>query len=355
MAKSNRMAQHSFTGKIRPILRLVSMTENPVGTIFALWYGSRHKDTVSAEIIQKIYLGTPIISEKEADIRKMTAEMICRDYPEHAGKDGKDAKNVIYKIVSQVIKADLPPTESVSFNFEVDHASIAWREQLVRGRTAGYWTQTSRTQDLSTMDVTMNDSVELLGGEEAVKIYQDTVDTIRKAYETLTALGVPAEDIRLQPSAGTHRVYWMIKLRDLIKIINKRSDWIAQASLWTPIIAGICQVLREKGLMDIIKDYVGKPFATVEYYSDFDKYVVTAHSQDTENEDRYYGRDPLPVDPLYLAYKHLSMPESTNLAFYDYMKSMFIQIWSDEYLDVLGWDREHPEKLGKYDRPEKVQ
>ena len=83
------------------------------------------------------------------------------------------------------------------------------------------------------------------GGDEAVKIYEDTVETIREAYRQLVDMGVPMEDIRLQPQGHTHRVYWMVPLRTLITILNKRCDWIAQASLWTPIVAGVVKELRE--------------------------------------------------------------------------------------------------------------
>lgn len=353
---SKRLHQNSQTDSFRPIVKLVSMTNNPVGTIFSLWYGSRHSDTVDAATIEKIYrLGKSGYDNLGYGLVKSYSEIadkVCEAYPEHAGKDGKDFVNVIHKIVEQVIKADLPPSESVLFTFEIDKASVAWREQLVRSKVASYWTQTSRTQELSTMDVNMSDSVRLLGGDEAVKIYKDTVQYIREAYKELEALGVPMEDIRLQPQGHTHRVYWMINLRSLIKILNKRSDWIAQASLWTPIIAGVCDILRKQGIMDIIQSFVGKPFAEVSYNSDIEMYGVINHPQVTENEDRYYGRDPLPCDPLYLAYTHKSMPEHTNIELYDYMKSLFIKIWGDEYLAVLDWDRHNPDKLGKYDRPE---
>ena len=70
-----------------------------------------------------------------------------------------------------------------------------------------------------------------------------------------------------------------------------------------------------------------------------------------DNEDRYSGRDKIPCDPLWLAYKGYSMPAHTDIQFYDYLKSLYIQIWKDEYLAVLGWDRAHPEVLGPFDRP----
>lgn len=349
---SIRLHQNSETKPFRPEVRLVSMTSNPVGTIFALWYGSRHSDRVKAYAIQYLYdMGRQgVMLSNLAGVDRHLAEKICKSYPEHAGENGEDYFNVIQKIVEQVIQADLPPSESVLFTFEIDKANVAWREQLVRSKVASYWTQTSRTQDLTTMDVNMSDSIPLIGGEEAVEIYEDTVETIREAYKKLTSLGIPMEDIRLQPQGHTHRVYWMINLRSLVKILNKRSDWIAQASLWTPVIAGVCSELRDLGMDSILKNFIGKPFPVLSRDKDGNLYV-SEHAQVTENEDRYYGRDPIPCDPLYLAYTGKEMPEHTNIEFYDYMKSMFIHIWGDEYLEVLGWRRDNPDQLGPYDRP----
>ena len=85
--------------------------------------------------------------------------------------------------------------------------------------------------------------------------------------------------------------------------------------------------------------------------TDFHKLYVSNYMMNADNEDRYYGRDPLPCDCLWLAYKGITMPEHTDLDFYDYMKSMYIQIWDDRYLEVLGWDRNDPSKIGPYDRP----
>lgn len=355
MAKSERMIQKSFTGPIRPKIKIISKTENPIGTLFCVWSGTRYPDIMEPEDIQRLY-------DLPADIHKYyntlkplitIADTICEWYPEYAGEDGKDYRNVILSIARKVIESNVPAGESVHLNVQIDDANVAWREQLVRGRISQqFWTMSTRIMDMTTMDVNMNDSVRLIGGDKAVSKYEECVDNIRETYRFLVEeCGVPMEDIRLQPQNHVHRVYWMLPLRTLVTILNKRCDWIAQASLWLPIVSGIVQELRRLGLYDIISPFVGKPMVEVEYYPEFDRYAVSGYIMNADNEDRYSGRDKIPCDPLWLAHKKCCMPEHTDIEFYDYLKSLYITLWKDEYLSVLGWDRENPEKIGRYDRP----
>lgn len=346
------MKQRSFTGPIRPKIRIIGKTENPIGQLFVVWSGTRYPDIMSPELIQRLYDMPSCIdywsdSQYIDPVLREVAQKICEWYPEYAGESGKDYKNVILSIARKVIESNVPAGESVHFNIQIDDANVAWREQLVRGRISQqFWTMSTRIMDMTTMDVNMNDSVRLIGGEKAVQAYNDCVDIIRATYKYLVdECGVPMEDIRLQPQGHTHRVYWMVPLRTLITILNKRSDWIAQASLWTPIVAGIISELRRLGLYDIVSPFIGKPMVETNGEK------VTGYIMNADNEDRYSGRDKIPCDPLWLAYKGYTMPPHTDIEFYDYLKSMYIQIWQDDYLSVLGWDRDNPDKLGPYDRP----
>lgn len=359
MGKSERMVQHSYTGPIRPKVSIISYTMYPIGSLFVVWSGTRYPDIMTPEIIQTLYDENNMAdywsdSAYIDDKKRKVAQLICKWYPEYAGKDGKDYKNVILSIARKVIESNVPAGESVHFNIQIDDANVAWREQLVRGRISQqFWTMSTRIMDMTTMDVNMNDSVRIIGGDKAVARYEECVDFIRETYKFLVEeCGVPMEDIRLQPQGHTHRVYWMVPLRTLITILNKRCDWIAQASLWLPIVAGAVQELRRIGLYDVISPFIGKPMVEVSYHIDHDQYYVSGYIMNADNEDRYSGRDKIPCDPLWLAYKGYKMPEHTDIEFYDYLKSLYIQIWKDDYLNVLGWDRNHPEKIGKYDRPE---
>lgn len=349
MAKSERMKQNGFTGTIRPTVRIISKTENPIGTLFCVWSGTRYPDAVMPEDIQYIYDNDISMIHPEY---KNLAQKICYWYPEYAGEDGKDYKNVILSIARKVIESNVPAGEFVSCNIQIDDANVAWREQLVRGRiTQQFWTMSTRIMDMTTMDVNMNDSIPIIGGSRAVEAYKNCVNYIRDTYKFLVdECGVPMEDIRLQPQGHTHRVYWTAPIRTLVTILNKRCDWIAQASLWLPIVAGICKELRRLGLFEIVEPFIGKPMVEVAKNSQ-GEYEVTGYIMNADNEDRYSGRDKIPCDPLWLAYKGYHMPEHTDIEFYDYLKSLYIQIWRDEYLRVLGWYRENPDDIGPYDRP----
>lgn len=337
-----RMDQNSQTQEFVPDVILQSYTEGPT-LLFSLWWGSRHKESLSPSTVAFLLLCD---EETYTDDDRRKARMIVEAYPEYCHEGAtlqEDVENVVKNIVKTLIDSDLPPLESVTFTFEIDNCTVAFREQLVRGRQSGYWTQTSRTMSLEYMDVNRSKSVDLIGGPEAVKVYNDTVDTVRQAYEKLRDLGVPEEDIRLQPSAQVHRVFWFTNLRVLIKTLKKRSDWIAQGSLWTPIISGILEEISNSyrlypWFVDLLRTVMCSPAVEVEKGDD-GKYHVVSHHYDIENQDRYTGKDPQPVDPLWLSFHGLKMPEHTDMELYEYLKSMYLNLWPDKYLSVLGWRR----------------
>lgn len=352
MSELEILKQGSRTQEFKPVVKLTTASMNPVGTLFCIWHGSRNAISLNPEIVQNLYERSQPFDGHSAQEYEDTEKEIIRAFPDAAKKYDNDIHEIIKDIVVSVLKYNIPPSESVQFTFEIDSANVAWREQLVRGRLAqNFWTQSTRPMDLRTMDVSMNKSIELFGGEEGVKLYKDTVEMIRECYRQLVAMGVPQEDIRLQPQMHIHRVYWFVSFRSLLTVLSKRCDWIAQASLWLPIVSGCVEILREYGMGEIIDDFIGHPMCTAEYDPSSNGYRITDYKNIQDCEARMSGADPAPIDPLYLAYTGKSMPQHTDIEFYDYLKSMFIQIWSDEYLEVLGWDRSNPTKLGKYDRP----
>lgn len=346
-----RISGNSFTKELIPQTKLVSATSNPIGTIFSVWHGSRYRDEVSAEVIEDLYKD-PHGMETNPDL----CNYLYESYPEFCeGDPYLDYKNVIREVVRLAIKCDVPASEFVSVELCTNDSNVAWREQMVRNRRIHPWVQTSRTADMTTYDCNMVNSVRMFAGDEGVKVYQDAVQTIRDAYSTLIEMGVPSEDIRLQTQGHVHRSYWGTSLRDLIKLVNKRISWIAQSSLWLPINSQVISILREMFGSDIINEFVGTcedaELSVVTLDDGSARYSVSHYKYDNENEDRYQDKDPQPCDPLWLAYKGRALPEHTDISMYDYMKSMYITMWSDEILQVLEWDRDDVDKLGPYDRP----
>lgn len=343
-----RMDGHKITGEIIPSVTCISRSEDPLSLLASIWWGSRHAKAYGPGVFSCLmYNESRRSSVVSSDIFTSEKEDIMDAYPEYIKEDSyTPITDIVMSLVKTVIDSDLPPLEAVNFVFEVDNATVAWRDQLVRCRDAGYWVQTSRTMDLSTIDVNRAKSIGMFGGQEAVKVYDETVDRIRFTYKMLQDMGIPGEDIRLAPGAQTHRVYWFVNMRVLIRLLKKRADWIAQGSLWTPILMGIFRsfdIGEYKILGNLLRDVACKPAVTIK-----DGKVV-AHHYDIENMDRYTGKDPQPCDPLWLAYHGYKMPEHTDPKFYHYLKCMYISIWPEEYLKVIGWDPNDIMKKGPYD------
>ena len=348
-----RVTSNSITDEFIPETKLLSYTNNPVGTIFSVWHMSRWTEEVDPTYIEMLYwdYNKNINNQVLLDL----CDYLSKCYPEYIENNSdnrlKKAHDIIREVVKLAIKCDVPATEFVSIELYTNNASVAWREQMVRNRRIHPWLQTSRTADMTTFDCNRLPSIRQKGGDEAVRIYNDAVQMIRDTYKTLIDMGVPSEDIRLQPQGHIHRCMWGMDLRNLIKLVSKRSSWIAQASLWGKINADIISILRDLFGEEIIQDFVGV-CEDITYHKDSDgNIILDNYKYINESEDRYYGKDYQPTDPLYLAYTKKCLPEHTDLEFYDYMKSMYIKMWNSDILSILGWNRETPDAIGPFDRP----
>lgn len=339
-----RITGNYKTENLRPTLSVMTSTEHPVESLFSIWHGSRNRDSVSPGMAYVIRTHEKLDELMKSNLWRSKLQLIADSYPDISGGDPHRAPEVIEKIALMCIKANVPASECVHFTFQIDDCTVALREQFVRSKLASYWTQTSRTADLKSMDVNRSDMIEHYGGQSAVEAYDNCVDTIRETYRILEELGVPVEEVRLAPESRVHRIYWMTSLRSLVPIISKRMSWMAQMTLWSPIVIDVAKSVR--AVDPLLAEFMGKNSDCT-----IANGKVTYHKYDNENEDRYYMKDPQPTDPLFLAHKGAYMPEGTNIEFYDTMKEAYIQLWSDEELEVLGWDRNDPSKIGPYDRP----
>lgn len=336
---SGRKIGSARTERLDPKVKLLGVTSNPVGVLFSMWHDSRHDLGMDPQEIQTMYdILTGRLNAKFGPRLNEVAEILVNDYPEYSG----DLLKIITEVAKMNIVANVPSCECIHFTFEIDDCSVALREQLVRNRQAGFWMQTSRTTDLSLMDINMSQAI-IDAGEKAVQYYEDVAQILRNAYKDLGAMGVPIEEIRLSPESRVHRVNQMTNLRNLLGTVSKRLDWMCQLSLWTPLVHQYTEILKD--ISPFFEEFVGNPEAKIADGK------VAHHKYDNENLDRYMGRDYQPVDPLWLAYKGVTMPEHTDIEFYDKMKAMYIKVWNQKYLDVLGWDKDDPNKIGKFDRP----
>lgn len=381
----SRVRGSNITAVVDPKVKLLTSTEDIEVTLFMLWYGSRNSDSLDRKqvvhlfnanaselnyIVLRYFDDTSFIntvvggSEYYKNII-ITASKIVEGYPEYATYDDNElgkivakygldqylvdvlitlltARHIIKEVAKLVVKADVPASESINFTFEIDDVSVALREQMVRSPMSKFWTQTSRTADLTQMDVRIDPKIE--SNSEAKDLYNDTMDSIRYAYYRLSQLGIPVEDIRLAPECRLHRVYWMVSLRTLKMVLGKRVDWMAQATLWTPVVTGVLELLSEMGISYLLDIMPPVKLDTVE-----GELKVVYHKYDIENTDRYNDRDPQPTDPLWLAYMDLQLPEHTNIEHYLEMKKLYCKLWNDDILSILGWSKHNPDIIGKYE------
>lgn len=223
---------------MEPKVTLISWTHDPVETVYLLWEASRKKTEIPS-------------------VEQLKTQMLCN----------LDVEKNVHDTFLKVLTSHIPVSENINFVFLLENVSIAFREQMVRHRVgvkvgerlgvdhipdlhdSTFWSQTMRVIDMGkfstdggyhTPDSIRNNELALLG-------YQSTIDTIEVAYNNLIALGVPPEDARMViPMAAQHRISWGINLSTLAHIVSRRSCWIAQAELWSPIIIGMIEEVCKK-------------------------------------------------------------------------------------------------------------
>jgi thymidylate synthase ThyX len=174
-------------------------------------------------------------------------------------------------IVAGVIDMRAPILESIHFTFLLENIPISLREQIVRHRvghkfgdrtgidiipelsSAGFFSQSSRTMDLSTFaDEGRYYIPEELDDEIADtkisprQIFKNAVVSSGEVYKRLTRRGVAPEIARqVMPLCATHRITWTVNLQALLGLISKRSCWLAQLGMWKWILKDMVQAVGE--------------------------------------------------------------------------------------------------------------
>ena len=117
--------------------------------------------------------------------------------------------------------------EFADFSFKISGVSRALTHQLVRHRIASYAQRSQRYCTEDGFEFVTPKSV--AKDEEALLRYNETMETIRTAYEELIARGVAPEDARmLLPNACCTQICVKMNLRALIHFCNERLCTCAQ-------------------------------------------------------------------------------------------------------------------------------
>lgn len=117
--------------------------------------------------------------------------------------------------------------EFAEFTFRISGVSRALTHQLVRHRMASYAQRSQRYCVEDGFEYVTPKTVS--SKEEALALYDQTVEAIQKAYGTLIDLGIPAEDARmLLPNACCTEICVKMNLRELIHFCNERLCACAQ-------------------------------------------------------------------------------------------------------------------------------
>lgn len=272
------------TSNPQPKVTLVTWTQDPLETVYAIWEQSKNE--------------APLVS----------VEDVKRNVPTED----------VEKLFRAVIAQRIPIGEHVSFVFVLENISISWREQAVRHRIgtvaspervgadivhldripdladSTWWSQSMRIQDMSAfarrrayrLPQTIVDK-----GPEAEALYHDTMKQIGDAYNRLVGMGIPMEDAReLMPLGAQHRMSWALNIGSLQHIVGKRGCWILQLGIWGPIIEGMIKELATK-VHPIFSELVTPPCLKG------DDYTGCVYQEEVRR--RYTGDDRLPPCPIH--------------------------------------------------------
>ena len=232
----------------------------------------------------------------------------------------------------KVATMSIPIAEQVSFNFRFSGVTIAWREQLVRHRTASYWVQGGRTTDFSTIFDRRAYHVPKSIQDAGLNMYVEGFwKQTQDMYKKLKAAGVKDEDAREIIGVGaTHRLNMAIDLRSLMQMLMKRTCFIVQGH-WVDVVIGIVNELVNK--VDPLFGILGLPPCL-----DHNRKFTRCHF-DGICQERHDGKDPLPVCPIWLghvgaAHTKKTTEELQKLGRWDGERNkVFAGLWGKKDLD----------------------
>lgn len=112
--------------------------------------------------------------------------------------------------------------EFCHYSFIITGVGRGFTHQFVRTRTGAYAQQTMRILDVSDFEYITGPTI---NSEHEIEVYDQTMETIRKAYEHLINLGVKIEDARgLLPTNISTNICADFNLRTLSELFRKRAS-----------------------------------------------------------------------------------------------------------------------------------
>lgn len=117
--------------------------------------------------------------------------------------------------------------EHASATFEIAGISRAASHQLVRHRIASYSQESQRYVDMSNPEWVVPE--EIATNPEAMVIWEQVLEGVKKAYRQLRKLGIKKEDARfLLPNATATRIIVTMNFRELLHVFRLRISPQAQ-------------------------------------------------------------------------------------------------------------------------------
>ncbi|MCU5407996.1 FAD-dependent thymidylate synthase [Bacillus cereus] len=141
------------------------------------------------------------------------------------GERGTEADRLIRYIVRSGHTSTL---ESLNYSFAIEGVSRALLAQLTRHRMFSFSVQSQRYVKFSSdsksggFDYVVPDKI-YNKSEEAIELYEETMEYLQEAYNDLIKLGIPQEDARsILPQSATCNLVLTVNLRALLDFYAKR-------------------------------------------------------------------------------------------------------------------------------------
>lgn len=156
---------------------------------------------------------------RDADTICAAAGNSCySDRPAYEIMEDIDAEKTLSRIVGM---GHLSVVEHAVFTFSVSGVSRALTHQLVRHRIASFSQQSQRYVSISEPTYVVPHTVE--DSEEALRVFDETMDAVWEAYSKLESMGIPAEDARyLLPNGCTTNITITMNARELLHFFTLR-------------------------------------------------------------------------------------------------------------------------------------